>query len=298
MPLFHKTHKFILMGGVGNQLFGYFAALSFAIENSGPVILDLSEIKYGMTQHNSSIESFALELPVLHPKRSKNFKRVSRLLIKLFGLVSRKFTFQPNEVGYIPNLERINASRISGYFQTWKYFDYVKQSGNFNQLKLLNPSDWYLELSARAIATKPIMMHIRRGDYLKLENSIGVLSDSYFEKALSLLPIEIQKKEIWIFTDSPDAIQEIVYRPIFSSAQIIIPPSGADPSESLMLMSLGCANIISNSTFSWWGAFLNSYSKITVAPSKWFKGLADPRDLIPTEWLKCESEWTIHESRF
>jgi hypothetical protein len=69
------------------------------------------------------------------------------------------------------------------------------------------------------------------------------------------------------------------------------PPKGTDAVESLVLMSQGAGNIIANSTFSWWGAALNEKSLVTVAPKKWFKGMQDPKDLYPPDWLLVESSW-------
>ena len=58
-------------------------------------------------------------------------------------------------------------------------------------------------------------------------------------------------------------------------------------------MSLGRAIIISNSSFSWWSAFLSKEASLILAPRKWFKGIQDPKDLLPPEWITLESDWII-----
>jgi hypothetical protein len=286
-----KKYRFVLTGGVGNQLFGYFAALAFKSVRKEPLVIDLSEITKGMTNHGSTLESFILD-PDLRIKR-KHWIPLTILtpLRKLFRFIGLSFEFKPTEVGFITNFFTIKQKRIVAYFQTWRYFDLLAASAETPKLTLRNPSNWYTSKAELALKEKPIMIHVRRGDYLKLQESIGVLKDSYFVSAYRKLPKEDQKRKIWIFTDSEKLIDGILLDKAFTNAEIVIPPRGTDPAESLMLMTFAGANIISNSTFSWWGAFLNQSNGPVVSPKKWFKGLDDPQDLAPPDWILCESEW-------
>ena len=68
-------------------------------------------------------------------------------------------------------------------------------------------------------------------------------------------------------------------------------PLTSNPAEVMYLMSLGSGHIIANSTFSYWGAYLSKKSQIIIAPSKWFKGWEDPKDLINPKWVRVQSEW-------
>jgi hypothetical protein len=135
---------------------------------------------------------------------------------------------------------------------------------------------------------KPAVVHVRRGDYGLEENqSIGLLSAKYYDHAISLLD---QSKQIWIFSDSPDLVKtELKYQD--RDIIFIRPPKDSDPVESLLLMSLAPEIVISNSTFSWWAAFLAGGNSRVFAPSKWYKSQLDPIDLIPGGWTRVESQW-------
>ena len=136
------------------------------------------------------------------------------------------------------------------------------------------------------------MLHIRRGDYTNPVNSnFGLLSGNYYRRALEILPEDVKLKPIWVFSDDPDRAKETLKDlPYYNFLWIKSPTSGS-AIESLLLMSLGSVNIIANSTFSWWGAMLNTTGHLVFAPSKWFKSQEDPRDLIPDTWIRVESDW-------
>jgi hypothetical protein len=90
---------------------------------------------------------------------------------------------------------------------------------------------------------------------------------------------------IWVFTDSPNEIQE--YLPPDRSTKVFIVPGDLNTAETFELMRSAKAYIIANSTFSWWAAYL-SYTKnpIIYAPDPWFKNIEDPASLIPSHWIK------------
>jgi hypothetical protein len=296
-----------LVGGLGNQLFGYFAGRYAAKRLGCQVRYDVSKQDKGFSAHGSSIASFMLpeefgdfDNGLRSPKRL--VQRVSELVVglmpKLRPLQTRIFkTFTSNEVGFDPNFESIKPGTfIRGYFQSHLYVGAVVRKPNFQGLTLRQPSSWFLELASRAKTDRPIMVHVRRGDFAKLAEEFGMLSANYYVAAINLVR---QKDEgscpIWVFSDEIEQVQ-IELEAAFEEAGItnqtewILPPPGTDAAESLLLMSLGRANVISNSTFSWWSAILNP-TALVVAPSKWFKGKSDPQGLIPKDWFQLASIW-------
>ena len=117
-------------------------------------------------------------------------------------------------------------------------------------------------------------------------------SFQYFKNALDLIP-RIDDQEFWIFSDSLSVAKDFASfakLPVARTQIIQAPPDSPD-AESMLLMTLGSALVISNSTFSWWGGYLNKDAEQIVAPKKWFKNLEDPANLIPRNWLNCESIW-------
>ena len=134
-------------------------------------------------------------------------------------------------------------------------------------------------------------MHMRRGDYFKVQSEFGILSEDYYQKALSILRNDGKICPVWVFTDSPELVQQKFIDTLGSGSKVILPPIESTPAESLSLMQYGSANIISNSTFSWWPAFLSKSSAQTVCPSKWFKNMETPEYLIPGHWTQLNPVW-------
>jgi hypothetical protein len=200
--------------------------------------------------------------------------------------------YHSNTLGFDPKIESIKSkTTISGYFQTWKYFAEFQVQIR-EEIEVVEKSLWYLEWQNKAKKEKIVMLHIRLGDYLEKQNEMfGSLSPNYYERALKLLPDELSQSPIWVFSDDIDAARSILSNIRDFNFEWIRPPSSSSPVESLLLMSSGAANIIANSTYSWWGAMLNNCQPVVIAPSKWFKSFEDPTDLIPENWLQIEPSW-------
>ena len=290
-----KRVRFQIQGGVGNQLFGYFAAKYFEVNTNTKVVLDKSQLSKGFTAHNSSLDDFNVEYEVF--ESTKTFSNIAfiRIIFNKAKILRRLFRIHiPTEVGFDSDLLNYEKYKvIRGYFQTYKYFDWLKKEGKFNGLELKNPSSWYIEKSNEAIVSNPIVIHFRLGDYKLLQEKYGILNTKYYLQALQVIRKQLPISPIWIFSDEPNLIEPILDYPEFEKAELIYRPPDVNDSESLMLMSKGAAIVIANSSYSWWAAKLSSNGCIIIAPSKWYQGMKDPLDLIPEDWTKIESSWRV-----
>ncbi len=292
-PIFH------LNGGIGNQLFGYAAGKAYSHANNKLVRFDLSDIGKGFTNHGSSIEALSLNLEIAPNKTS--FQKFQRRVFNKCDRILYKYTRKklPSSANYYSHeigFDNILLSKKSkkyfwGYFQSWRYVESILQIFPPSDKILKKPSEWFQNLSSLALRDKPIIIHVRRGDYKKLSGTYGLLSREYYASALNTVRGYLPKNPIWVFSDDLNEAKEILHSVLPIDANWIDPPQGTDPVESLILMSFGAGNIIGNSTFSWWGAMLNRHSVVTVGPKKWFRGMSDPIDLYPKSWILVPSDW-------
>jgi hypothetical protein len=194
-------------------------------------------------------------------------------------------------LGYEPEFASLSQARkISGYFQSYVYPDFVKNVLR-DTLVLKSPSDWFKEHERLIKEENPIVLHMRRGDYLAAKDDFGVLGVKYYEAGVAILSEDNQNRNIWIFTDSPELIRTEIATSMLFNASVVIPPKGTNPNESMILMSRASDIVIGNSTYSWWAAYLASEKANVIAPEKWFRTLEDPVLLLPEPWVKITSQW-------
>ena len=145
-----------------------------------------------------------------------------------------------------------------------------------------------------ALREKPTIVHIRLGDY-RNEPRFGVLSENYYANAFAELGIS-QEDNVWIFSNEPELVKAS-YLHILCGSVSIIEDQRLSPAELLELMRYGHKYVIGNSTLSWWAARLSFNPQAPViAPKPWFKCLPEPFELVPTDWLRLESEWKSSRS--
>lgn len=300
MPSRKKQVTVQLVGGVGNQLFQYFAGKFLAQINNADLKLDTSRIGIGGTNHGSALSHFDI---LENESRSKAhiyfyqnvFGRAHYYLLRrnsfynsIVFLIFR--IYQSETLGYDPNLANLKAPvTVSGYFQTSFYYQSLIRTG-ISKLQIKNPSSWYSETLKLIENTESIAVHIRRGDYLPLKETFGLLAKDYYLVGLKEMKKEFDYRNIFIFSDDLSAARKLNLPTADYAIHYITPPPGVPAVESLMLMSAAKGIILSNSTFVWWSAIMGE-TKHVVAPAKWFKNADSPEEIVQQHWLAIEPVW-------
>lgn len=270
-----------LVGGLGNQLFGYMAGKYLEEFCGHRVVFNTWHVSRGLTDHGVSLEGRGLPGDFISKPPPRRWAR----------LIQRPY--RSKDLGWDPNLRILRRGRVvEGYFQTWKYRNALGKIVPFEREALLRgrQSSWLSHLLELAQNQKPVIVHFRRGDYKKVPEAMGLLGKDYYRHALNALPEELQGSPIWIFSDEPKLAREF-FADFIGELQFIDPPRDIDPGESLFLMSQGHGHAISNSTFAWWGAILSETSNVVMAPSPWLRGYDTPRDFFPEGWILVDHEW-------
>ena len=188
----------------------------------------------------------------------------------------------------------VNAKSNRGFFQTIEFFTQI----DFPQLDawfaVKEASERYNLLEIESLATQPIAIHVRRGDYRNYQESFGLLSTKYFTDGADYLKQKFGDKPIWLFSDEPDEVYRDFKRSGMDIARVVSPQE-LDAAETLRLMSRASAQVISNSTFSWWSGALSSSQKV-IYPNPWFRvndGWLSNYNLALDKWIGMDALWEI-----
>jgi hypothetical protein len=288
-----------MAGGLGNQLFQFYAGLFFSLKYKRELILDYRNIDIGTTSRKDRIDFLDLEkLPGIKiiwgnklEKFTVNFRiKILRKFMRLLGLKSFLGISIINEVGYSDFQSSRKNQTLLGYFQSWRYPEFVESRIEKIPIRQKQHSLWCKNLISEIKNLKPIIIHVRLGDYSNLSETFGLLDNGYFKNALEKAAETTLSRKVFIFSDEPKKAKEVFKNLDGFEFTFIDPPSESMDFESLLLMGSSDILIISNSTFSWWSAFLNK-TPIVYCPDKWFKSMNDPIDLIPATWIRIPSTW-------
>jgi hypothetical protein len=135
---------------------------------------------------------------------------------------------------------------------------------------------------------KPIVLHLRLSDYKDIPE-LGILTKSYYQTSLAMAMKDFPSSRIWLFTDEERLALQLLED--FDCKEMrIINHDSADSAANLEAMRFGECFILSNSTFSWWGATLAySPNAMVICPENWFKTKGNPKNLIPQNWIKVKN---------
>jgi hypothetical protein len=278
-----------LIGGLGNQLFGYYAGAALAGLRRTSLRLDTSHTRHGITDHGIAIRDFDLSGDWLPEQRrwSTPGRFPSRAMAKLvrdYPSVSRTMRIhESTQVGHDPALlQQPAGARLRGYYHSWRIVSTALDFGAPRRPDLRTPSEGAAHLAARAEQEAPVIVHVRRGDYAKVDG-FGLLSSDYYAAGIERLRTRGVTGPVWIFSDDPEAAARIVPGEVISGDM--------SAAEEMWVMSHGAGHVTANSTFSWWAAWMNHPRTPVVTPTPWFRDGPVVDGLIPPEWDRIDSVW-------
>ncbi|HUM50891.1 MAG TPA: alpha-1,2-fucosyltransferase [Chitinophagales bacterium] len=292
--------KVLLSGGLGNQLFQYAFGKTLAIINNTSLILSTSfiesklPIKKLATQMKYELSIFYIDAEIEHNfitgKIVYPFAKTEYLLRDKFNekkmilLQEKSFEFQIDFLDYKDN------TYAKGNFQSAKYFESIESILRKELIFKNALIDKNLEWKTKIQSSNSISIHIRRGDYISIQKNqdkFVIQSLDYYKSAIAYIASKISQPTFFVFSDDISWTKDNLKADF--PMHFIDNNNTAETSYiDMQLMSLCKHNIICNSTFSWWSAWLNANPlKIVIAPQNWFADKSiNSQDLIPSEWIK------------
>lgn len=298
-----------LIERLGNQLFAWAAALAVCRRIGVPCYANLSFFNHVRPRRDYekrfALGGFANDLviptsgkyhrPIWFAQPAQDYAQLwHRHIVGRVPIVGKHPTFVERKVSYDQRIELVDrGTTLVGLFQSWRYFDEIRDEIRERISSLKAPSDWFREVSREIRpGTGSIALNVRRGDYAlpRQQQRQGLVGRGYYFEAVSLLRRLGLDGPIYVASDSLDvAMTEL--RDL-EDAKPIDPPPGVDPLEVMILLSRADGLAIANSTFSWWAAYLGGRAdQVVVAPRPWtIQARRDDRNLLPAPWLTIDRD--------
>lgn len=287
-----------LNGGLGNQMFQYSLAYIIALKHNSQLFLDKELFKLTEKTPGHTPRDFELGVFGVNESTASNEDKLYFEHLSLLHKVKRELRLNYPQMFYESNFsfdKRIIKTKppvyLRGFFQSFKYFkgyeEELRELFKFSEDTLDAVNKVYLE---KIKLSRSVSIHIRRGDYVDDEITQkfhGNCSRNYYEQAISKIRNVDEEVEFFFFSDDIKWVEN-EFNNLLIKKTFIGSNAGKNSWKDLFLMSECNHNIIANSSFSWWAAWLNkNNSKKVIAPKRWFNNPEKEQysfDLIPNEW--------------
>jgi hypothetical protein len=304
---------FVPYGGLGNQIFQFATALSLCGERGGQLAIDLIGKEKTNADGHPEIMDFEIEkiTPIFIRNKSRSLllkffievqlrisskvtrNRIINSLIKYLQILFSQVTstlagtkvLSPRGTGWDDQFKAVDKNfTLLGNFHSYMFIDIKVKRALRDNLKSRQNTELFEIYSTLATHEKPVAIHIRLGDYLDIDE-LNVVDKEYFLRAIEIMEDKNSDSNYWIFTNDESLSRSYLPVDIIKRCRFI--PQSLNSAQTIEVMWLCDSYIISNSTFSWWGAFLSScQSPLVIAPKKWFKNLEEPVNVCPPEWIR------------
>jgi len=279
-----------LMGGLGNQMFQYMFGQYLSKKYNEKIYYDVEFFKHyseseKLEIRNIELLKFNFDIEIVDYKKYPflNYNnRKEKFIYLLKGLLS----LNRNTFNFVSDSKFTLISKVLsiffrnnyyiGYWQAYRYILDLEFKLKDSQ-NLINT-----KVKEKILNSNAVSIGVRRGDYVKLG---AIICDiEYYKKAINLIDKKLDNPVFYIFSDDIEWCRKNIK---LSDKYFFVEANKDTPFENMELMSLCKHNIISNSTYEWWGAFLNkNKQKIVIYPKKWKFYETKKNKLIPSEWIK------------
>lgn len=279
-----------LQGGLGNQLFQFAIGKYLSVKNNDTLIFDNSFLNItdatGYTLRNYELGIFPIVSVIQNEEKYFGKTRWSRIRAKFARIKyvgERSFKFMPEILDLSGNLY------LEGFWQTEKYFLSIENSIKKDLTFLPSLNVVNAKIAQQINLCNAVSIHIRRTDYVGegvVATYHNLCSLTYYYDAIELIVKTVPDAVFFLFSDDIEWVKQnlLILFPHYFIDHNHVNESYVD----MQLMSMCKHHIIANSSFSWWGAWLNNYpNKIVIAPKKWFNNPEiDTSDIVPESWLR------------
>lgn len=282
--------------GLGNQMFQYAFAKSYQIKRKKKVLLEceraynqsLPKAQISDVSREYMLDAFQISLDKKDIRKDKKWSFLERdtvwkkmlFCLSQVGLYPYRYVLDKDARAYYKKYYFYNHCYFMGWFQNEAYFRDIRKEllRDFRPRKKIKVSKEFREI---LLHRNTVALHVRRGDYRKMGLDLNL---SYYRSAIQYVNKHVENPVYIIFSDDIKWVKEKLS--IGAETYTISDFGQFADYEELLLMSYCKHNIIANSTFSWWGAWLNrNQNKIVVAPKNW-TGSEKSKKIIPQEWVK------------
>jgi hypothetical protein len=286
-----------IIGGLGNQMFQYAFAIALQNKYSMEIVkVDVSHFKgYGLHNGFETERIFGRNLPIADKNDIKNLSyyipnyNISRVFRRL--LPKRKFEYiEPLEKAFTFDEAALlidGNCYYEGYWQSPKFFNiYRNQVLSACEFRAFI-TDENLHLEELIRQNGSVSIHIRRGDYVNASNFKGICDQQYYRSSIEKVKELMKSPRFFIFSNDIGWCREnILDMLVYDEVTFVDNNIGDESYRDMQLMSLAQCNILANSSFSWWAAYLNKRSDaIVITPKKWVN-LFDYQDIFIDSWIK------------
>ena len=243
-----------------------------------------------ITSRKYELTNFNIEAEIATEKEIQLFRYQTNWLIRGKKFLTQSKYITETNYHFNPDYLKFGSNcYLNGYWQCEQYFTSISEviRNEFQFKSCLDIENLKMETLIKS--TNSVSIHVRRGDYIHNPATVkfhGICSEAYYKEAVNFISEKIQSPHFFIFSDDMDWVQQNFA--LSNSVTFVTINQENSAVDDLRLMSCCRHHIIANSSFSWWGAWLNNYKdKIVVGPKKWVNDTSiDTSTVLPDKWYK------------